>query len=448
MSQFALSLSPVDNNYSTSLIRYNQLTENPDVVTVNGSNFTAGGTTPTVRTFGDGEVMLSGSVVAAGTPTTNYPIGTLPNWCVPLQDSVYPVTVLRAGAAVFNAVKINVGGDSITSVTVTTPGSYATLPTVSISGPGTGAVLALSMKAVSATLAAAGTGYAPADTITATGGTETTNAVFTVASTKLITAAVNAAGTGYAPANILTMVGGTASTAAQLTVATTKVVSASVAAGGTGGTPGTQTVTGTTGTGTKFQASVTVSGGGAITAVLSITVAGSYTVNPTTISAEPVTGAGLTGATLAVVMGIASVTTSLAGVYTANSATFTSTGGTGTGATFNTATYGVNAVTVSTAGSYTALPASPVAQGATSGSGTGATLTILWGLLAIGVTSGGSGYNKTDRIVISGGGGTGGGAATLVFDSSVGIQLVNAATVGDIVFLDGISFPVESYVSQ
>jgi hypothetical protein len=75
------------------------------------------------------------------------------------------------------------------------------------------------------------------------------------------------------------------------------VASATITAPGSGGTNGTQTVTGTTGTGTKFQASVTVAGG-AITAIIAITVAGNYTANPTNPAAEPVTGASLTGAQL------------------------------------------------------------------------------------------------------------------------------------------------------
>jgi len=79
------------------------------------------------------------------------------------------------------------------------------------------------------------------------------------------------------------------------------VQNAAVNAGGSGGTNGTQTVTGTTGTGTRFQAGVTVSGG-AITAVGSITVAGSYTALPSNLNAEPVTGAGVTGATLSLAM--------------------------------------------------------------------------------------------------------------------------------------------------
>lgn len=98
------------------------------------------------------------------------------------------------------------------------------------------------------------------------------------------------------------------------------VQSATVAAGGSGGTNGTQTVTGTTGTGTKFQASVTIAGG-AITAILSITVAGAYTVLPTNLSAEPVTGASLTGATLALAM---------TGLITFNAITTTNASATGT----------------------------------------------------------------------------------------------------------------------
>lgn len=92
-------------------------------------------------------------------------------------------------------------------------------------------------------------------------------------------------------------------------VVNSAVTAAAITAGGSGGTAGTQTVTGTTGTGTKFQASVTVSGG-AITAVLSILVAGAYTVLPTNPAAEPVTGAGLTGATLNLTM--ATISTQLA----------------------------------------------------------------------------------------------------------------------------------------
>lgn len=80
------------------------------------------------------------------------------------------------------------------------------------------------------------------------------------------------------------------------------VASATVAAAGTGGTNGAQTVTGTTGTGTKFQAGVTVTAA-AISAVNSISTPGAYTALPTAPGAEPVTGGGLTGAQLNLTMG-------------------------------------------------------------------------------------------------------------------------------------------------
>ncbi len=153
-----------------------------------------------------------------------------------------------------------------------------------------------------------------------------------------VQAAGGAASHNYAPGDTLALpTGAGVVTPALLNVATTQVVSATVAAGGSGGTSGTQTVTGTTGTGTKFQASVTVSGG-AITAVLSISVAGSYTANPPTPAAEPVTGASLSGAQLNVVLGVGSLTVSMAGVYSApqtNPITPASTSGSGTGSMVN-----------------------------------------------------------------------------------------------------------------
>lgn len=361
-------LSPNSTAYLTSQERYQNYTQKADLIIPNTTNFTVD-VTPTVSTFGDGKFALGGSLTVGGTPAANYVIGTMPTYIVPVRDTFIPVTVLRAGVAVLNSVKVNCEGNSVASVAVTAAGSYATLPAVAAGSPGTGAILTPTMSAISATVAAAGTGYVPTNTITTTGSTGT-QPIFTVA--------------------------------------TTKVVSATVAAGGTGGTPGTQTVTGTTGTGTQFEASVTVDGGGAISAVLSISVAGSYTVNPTTIASEPVTGASLTGAQLSVVMG-------------------------------------VDTVTPSTPGACTALAASPVAQGSTSGSGTGATLTVLWGLLSIAVTSQGTNYSEASTVTVTGGGSTGGGAATITLDSLINLQLVNAPTAGDILYLDGVEFLAQPY---
>jgi len=131
----------------------------------------------------------------------------------------------------------------------------------------------------------------------------TTGAKIDIPRSQMVTGtAISAAGTGAVPGAVVwgSQFFGT------YQITNTQVVSATIAAAGTGGTNGTQTVTGTTGTGTPFQASVTVSGG-AITAVLSISVAGNYTANPTNIASEPVTGASLSGAALDVVMGALTV---------------------------------------------------------------------------------------------------------------------------------------------
>lgn len=78
------------------------------------------------------------------------------------------------------------------------------------------------------------------------------------------------------------------------------VQSVAIANPGSGGTNGAQIVTGTTGTGSKFQVSVTIAGN-VITAILGISVVGAYSVPPTVLINEPVTGP-ITGAALSVVM--------------------------------------------------------------------------------------------------------------------------------------------------
>lgn len=165
----------------------------------------------------------------------------------------------------------------------------------------------------------------------------------------LYSATIVSPGIGAVPGDVITPTGGTTSTSASylstaaIIIAETKVVSAAVAAGGSGGTDGTQTVTGTTGTTStvavnRFSASVTVSGG-AITAILSITVPSSYRINPTSLTNEPVTGASLTGAQLNIVMGASYLAIQSPGSYSilpvlTNNAQATTTG-TGTGLIMN-----------------------------------------------------------------------------------------------------------------
>jgi hypothetical protein len=373
----ALPLNPHDNNYLSCRLINEQLTDNKlDVTLADDIAADVTNQEPKIVLDGTGRASLQGAVtIDGGSPTANYPLFTLPSNIVPTKDYVLPVAVLRAGDYIPNAITIQTAGSTISGATITTPGSYATLPTLAVVGDGVGASLTALMKTVTITVATAQSGagsYAPNDTVQLAGGTFSTRAVGTVA--------------------------------------TTKVASATVAAGGSGGTDGTQTVVGTTGIGTKFQASVTVASG-AITAVLSITVGGSYATNPTSLTNEPVTGASLTGAQLSVKMGI-------------------------------------NTIGVTTAGSYSVLPADPVSQFATSGSGTGATFTVLWGLVGVTVANGGQGYTEDNTtITVSGGGGSGGGALTPIIAeaTSCEVLLVDQPTASDIVYLDGASFLVEPY---
>jgi hypothetical protein len=292
-------------------------------------------------------------------------------------------------------------------------------------------------KLTSVALNALGSGYDIGQVLTLAGGTAATKATVTLATCQLASATLDAAGTGYAPGNVITTsaTGGTASAHATLTVSTTKAVSATVAAGGAGdlGDGAGVIVEGTTGTGTKFRASVTITAN-AIASVQSISTAGAYTVNPTAIANEPViyisgasSGTTLTGAQLSVVLGVdtfavtirgsytvigtaltqngattpaggtgATFSTPLfapltwtyseAGNYSVTTASFTQDGASapagGTGATFNTAVYGVRTVTVSNPGEYTVEPSNPVSQGSTDGAGINATFTVTWATAA------------------------------------------------------------------
>jgi hypothetical protein len=89
------------------------------------------------------------------------------------------------------------------------------------------------------------------------------------------------------------------------------VLAATVNAAGSGGTNGVTTITGTSGSGVKFQARGLIVAG-ALSGPLTIVTGGNYSVDPTTPSAEPVTGGGLVGATVGLTLsGDLAVLTSL-----------------------------------------------------------------------------------------------------------------------------------------
>jgi hypothetical protein len=224
--------------------------------------------------------------------------------------------------------------------------------------------------------------YVQGDLVTLAGGTFSIQAQIRVSTTLLLSATLGSSGTGYAPGDTINLAGGTQTSPAVMSVSNTKVVSASLVGAGTGGANGAAIVTGTTGTGTKFQANVTIAGG-SITTVNSVSIGGSYTVNPANLNAEPVTGAGLVGATLKLVMGVQSASVSSGGVFTANPAglsfTQASTSGSGAGATFSFGIFGINSLTIANAGAYTVAPSSPASQASTTGSGIGVTFSIVAG---------------------------------------------------------------------
>lgn len=377
------------------------------------------------------------------------------------------------GGTYSSAMQLAVATSKLVSVVGNVLGSgYDVADVITLAGgtAATKATITLShLQLATATLNAAGTGYESGQVITtaSAGSTASSHATLTVSTTKLISAAVNAHGSGYAAADVLTMVGGTGTGATQtvatmdvasaptvnaagttyipaqtidllvtgstssvkavVTVATTKVVSATVQAGGTGdlGNGAGVIIEGTTGTGTKFRASVTIASN-AIASVQSITVGGAYTANPSVLGTEPVTyisgassGTTLTGAALAVVMGVGTVTLTTPGTYTVGGtvATQNATSGSGTGATFTGVLFGVKTVTLTSAGSYTGASATSFTSTAAPAGGTGATFnTCVFGVNTFAVTTRGDytvkGTNLSQNGATVPSGGTGFTAST------------------------------------
>jgi hypothetical protein len=77
-------------------------------------------------------------------------------------------------------------------------------------------------------------------------------------------------------------------------------------------------------------------------------------------------------------------------------------GGTGFTITMGTDNQAIATVSIDTAGSYGTPLTNPVTQDTTSGGGSGATFTLDWGVGAIAVTYGGSGYGSAPVVTVSG----------------------------------------------
>ena len=101
-------------------------------------------------------------------------------------------------------------------------------------------------------------------------------------------------------------------------------------------------------------------------------------------------------------------------------------GGTGFSITQDDDNQGVFAVSLNgSAGDYTALPSNPVSTTPSAGGGTGATFNVTWGVLAVTVTDGGSGYVAVPVVTMADAGGGEEASVTAVLTGDV----VTSATV-------------------
>ncbi len=356
-----------------------------------------------------------GAYSRAGTAFVGFSKQTTRNFpprLIPFQFSINQGLALEFGNFYMRVVS---NGAFVSDLQATIVGATNANPLVlTVNGTGAAAVSAVPVNS------GISQSYKPTDLVTLAGGIFSAPTVLSITNTLLLNLALNFSGVGvYAPADTIHLTGGTQSTPAVLTVTTTQVSGATIVSPGTVA-PGTWSgattaiVQGTTGTGIKFQASCQMDVTGLLS-VNSISLAGDYTVNPTTPAVEPVTlvsysgggapvGVTLTGATLDITLGVLGFSISNAGVFTTNPAggTFTqaSTSGSGTGATFLGALMAPHTVAVSVAGAYSVYPSNPVQQASTTGSGIGAQFTVTTTPISLVPF-----FNAGDWIEISGVGG-------------------------------------------
>ena len=154
---------------------------------------------------------------------------------------------------------------------------------------------------------------------------------------------------------------------------------------------------------------VNISNGGTVTAITITANGANYTTPPTVAITAPTTAGGVQATATCVLLTLAVVTVNAGGTgYTVNDVLTLSAGTFTVAATYTvTAVSGgvVTAVSASSRGAYTVTPTTPAAT--TGGTGTGATLTPLWGVSpTLTITNAGSGYVEQPTITFSGGGGS------------------------------------------
>lgn len=147
----------------------------------------------------------------------------------------------------------------------------------------------------------------------------------------------------------------------------------------------------------------TISHYGASAAISSVTVTSMGLSN--SVMTLTLTGPG-SGAVLVPHMRVAAVGVLTSGVEYGPGDVLTVTGGTfTTAAQFTVAAVngggGITSVTLTTPGSYTVLPTGPIV--ATGGTGNSAQFLVNWGLASVSVSNGGTGYDSSSGLTVSGG---------------------------------------------
>jgi len=361
----------------------------------------------------------------------------------------------------------------VSSIAVTTGGSYATVPDVTITGGGGSGASATAVMGVRTTATFAitnppGVNYTTAPTVTIVGaGGSGATATATVAGGIVTGITVTTTGSGFTEVPAVELSpddAGLASTAV-LQASPLTVVAVNLLSPGTGytsGAPITVTIPGgavlaaataatRNGGGGSYNSTpvVTLYGGGiqigsarallddaalssagssGVVSVVPQVIGAGYTSAPTVTISDPL-GIGSGAAATAFINSKGQLTpftvSSLGDGYTAPP-TVTLTGGGGTGAIARAEVSGyVKTPTLSSGGSgYTSTPTVTISGG--NGFGATATATVVAGAVtAITITDPGYGYTAAPTITISGGGGTGASATTKVGQGVTGLFIVD-----------------------
>lgn len=255
---------------------------------------------------------------------------------------VHAVSVISGSSPLSNPDRVKLGiltgvaiaaiAGAMTGGQVEAPGSgFTSIPTLSAAG-GTGGTITPSMALATSSEAAAGTTYAPGDTITETGGTASQQAILEVLTTKAVTApAVAAGGTGYAVGDNITLQDGMVVQVA--TLSTTAVATVTIVNGGSfpanNVAAGGLTQVSTTGAGTGATFTMTAAKYGVNT--YGIQNAGSYSVLPSSPISQGSTSGSGTGFQLTALTWQVASFTATGGAGYAHGAAVTATGGAGTG---------------------------------------------------------------------------------------------------------------------